>query len=185
MLKTFGTIVFFATIVCFARTAEAQAPAMSADDTAAYINETLHKYPTLEFVDSGCAGYEQVVAISEDRRSLIIRQNQARAIEGRCDNVQTLTVPIFSLNLEKVGTWSKQGQHSSFFLDCVDRVSCFSRRSDAHAPASSENQWFLQATAPDVVSNRLTRAMHHLVDSLLTEANAKVNPNGPFAKGTR
>lgn len=177
--------MFLAVALCFAKTVEAQAPAMSADDTAAYINATLHKYPTLEFVDSGCPGDEQVVSISEDRRSLIIKQTSGTAAEGKCDTVQTLTAPIFSLNLDMLGTWSRQGQHSSFFLDCAGRVGCFSRRSDAHTPVASENQWFLQATAPDVISNRLTRAIHHLVDSLLTEANMRVAANDPFSKGPR
>jgi hypothetical protein len=59
---------------------------------------------------------------------------------------------------------------------------CFSRRSDSHAFASVENTWFLQMTAPDQVSDRLTKAIQHLVDSLLTEATARIDGNDPFAK---
>jgi hypothetical protein len=162
--------------------AEPQAPALSADDTAAYINTTLHKYPTLEFVDSGCPGFQQVVAISSDRRSLIITENLGKSAAGSCDNVQTLTAPIFSLNRDMIGGWSKQGQHSSFFLDCINRVDCFSRRSDGQKFPSAENAWYLHLTGPDQVSSRLTKALQHLLDSLLTEASARVDGNDPFAK---
>lgn len=183
MAQSLKTIAFVAFVFCFAKPAEAQTSALSADDTAAYINTTLHKYPTLEFVDSGCPGHEQVVSISEDRRSILIQQNFFRkSVDGRCDNIQTLTAPIFNLNREGMGSWSKQAQHSSFFLECTNRVDCFSRRSDVHTPASAENNWYLQMTAPDQVSSRLTKAIQHLVESLLAEATVRIDSNDPFAK---
>jgi len=37
-------------------------------------------------------------------------------------------------------------------------------------------------TPPDQVSDRLTKAIQHLVDSLLTEATARIDGNDPFAK---
>ena len=179
---------FFKNVACvafgfgLAGSAGAQAPAPTADDTVAYINTTLQKYPTLEFVGSGCPGHEQVVTVSEDRRSLIIKQTFGKSVEGKCDDVQTLTVPVFNLSLDALGSWSKQGQHSSFFLGCTDRGDCFSRRSDGHAYPSAENQWFLQVTAPDQVSDQLKVAIQHLVGSLLIEANLHIDGNDPFAK---
>ena len=188
MLKFFGTLALSAWLVFSAKPVEAQATAtatpISADDTASYINATLHKYPALEFVNSGCPGYEQIVSISEDRRSLNIQQNVGRALDGTCNKVETVTVPIFSLNLVPLGTWSRQGQHSSFILDCTNRVSCFSYRADMHSYAKSENQWFLHVTAPDLVSNRLQKAIHHLVDALLTEAALRAGPNDSLPKSS-
>jgi hypothetical protein len=163
--------------------AQAPAPALSPDATIAYINTALHNYPTLEFVASGCSGDEQVVTISEDRRSLLIKQNFALPVEGgRCDNVQTLTVPIFSLHLEAFGRWTKQAQHTAFALDCTDNVECFSSRPDARTTASGASQWHLKVTAPDQLSDRFEKALHHLLASLLAEADAHVAANDPFAK---
>jgi hypothetical protein len=76
------------------------------------------------FVDSGGPGSEQVVTIAGDRRSLIITQNFGKSAEGRCDTVQTLTVPVFNSNREGIGAWSRQG-YTSFFLDCINRVALF------------------------------------------------------------
>lgn len=180
MAQFFRNLAAIAFLLCFVKSAEAQGPNLSADDTAAYINTTLHKYPTLEFVGSGCPGYEQVVTISADRRSLILRQNFGQSVVGTCD-VQTLTVPVFSLNRQGIGRWSRQGQHSSFLLDCTNRVDCFSRRSIADRLPFAENHWSLQLTAPDQVSNQLTKAIEHLLALLLTEANARVDTNDPFA----
>ncbi len=181
-LRTFTLLIL---VFCFVKPAEAQVTALTPDDTAAYVNATLHKFPTLEFVDSGCPGYEQVVMISSDRRSLIIKQSFGKSMDGKCDNVQTLTVPIFSLSRDEMGSWSKQGQHSSFVLNCINHVDCFSRQSEAHASASAENTWLLQVTAPDKISNRLTRAIQHLVESLLAEATLRIDSNDPFAKRSR
>jgi len=181
LAQSFKYITLIVIALCFVKAAKAQTSGLSADDTASYINTTLHKYPTLEFIDSGCPGYEQVISISSDRQSLIIRQNFGKIGEGKCDNVQTLTVPVFSLNRDGIGGWSKQGQHSSFFLDCTNRVGCFSRRSDVHT-SSVENTWYLQLTAPDQISNRMTKAIRHLVESLLTESAARIDGNDPFAK---
>ncbi len=192
LAKYVNGVVVVAVMLCFAKIAEGQtatssaaslpAAPLSADDTVSYINATLHKYPTLEFVDSGCPGYEQVVAISSDRRSIIITENSGSSTKGRCDNLQTLTAPIFSLNRDGLGGWSKQGQHSSFFLDCIQRVDCFSRQSEGQSPASAENDWHLHLTAPDEVSNRLTSAIKHLLETLLNEAAARIDPNDPFPK---
>jgi hypothetical protein len=181
LAQFFRNVAVIALVLCFAKAAKAQTPGLSADDTVAYINATLHKYPTLEFVDSGCPGYQQVVTIAADRRSLIIKQNPGKSTEGKCDNLETLTAPIFSLDQNEIGKWSKQGQHSSFFLDCTNRVDCFSRRSNAHSFPSVENNWYLQLTAPDRVSSQLKRAIRHLLDSLLTEATARIDGNDPFA----
>lgn len=166
----------------FGKPVQAQTPTMSADDTVAYLNTTLHKWPTLEFVDSGCPGYEQVISISEDRRSIMIKQNFGRSALGTCGYVQTFIAPVFNLHRDGIGTWSKQGQHTSFFMDCANRVDCFSRRSDAHnlSPApfpAVTNQWFLQMTAPDQVSDQLTKAIKQLLDSLLTEAGSPLDGN--------
>lgn len=178
-LKSMAIVVFS---LCYVTAAETQTSTMSADDTATFINTTLHKYPTLEFVDSGCSGHEQVVGIASDRRSLLIKQNFGKTADGKCDNVATITAPIFSLNQELIGGWSKQAQHTSFFLDCTNRVDCFSRQSEAHTFASAENTWYLQLTAPDQVSDQLTKAIRHLVEALLTEANMRVDRNNPFAR---
>jgi hypothetical protein len=160
----------------------APVPAVAPDDTVAYINATLHKYPSLEFVASGCPGFEQVLAISDDRRSLVLKQNFFRSAEGdKCDDVQTLTFPIFNLNLTSLGAWSKHGQHSSFLLDCTNRTDCVSRRSDPQKPGSAANQWTLRMTAPDVVSDGLQDAIQHLVNSLLDEADKRVDNGDPFA----
>jgi hypothetical protein len=162
---------------------KAESTNLSADATAAYINTTLHKYPTLEFVASGCSGDEQTLSISEDRRSVIIKQNFALPTEGgRCDNIQTLTVPIFNLHLDAIGSWAKRAQHASFYLNCTNAVECFSRRPDAHSTPSGEYQWLLEVTAPDQVCDRLKKAIQHLIASLLTEADAHVASNDPFAK---
>ncbi len=169
-------------MLCSLKASQAQGPAPAADDSLAYINSTLQKYPTIEFAESGCAGSEQVLTISENRRSLNIKQIFFKPVDGGCTDVQTLSVPIFSLNLVRIGSWSKQGQHSTFILECTDRVDCFSRRPDTHVPASVDNQWFLQVTAPDEISDRLRKALKDLVASLLTEANARIDPNDPFAK---
>ncbi len=185
MAQPFRNIAVIAFVFCFVNVAAAQAPALSADDTAAYINTILHKYPTLEFAASGCPGYEEVVEISVDRRSLIITQNSGKSAAGRCDDVQTLTVPIFSLDRGTLGSWYNQGQHTSFLLECKSLVDCYSRRSDAQIFASSENKWFLRVTAPAQISARLTEAMKHLVDSLLNESKARVDGNDPFARRPR
>jgi len=182
LAQSFRNIALLAFAFCLVKAAEAQAPVLSADDTAAYINTTLHKYPTLEFVDSGCPGYEQVVTISGDRRSLIIKQTLGKVVDGRCDSVQTLTVPIFSLDRRSIGSWRKQGQHTALLLECTNFVDCFSRRSDAQVLASAENRWFLQVTAPAAISVRLTEAMQHLVESLSNEARARAEGPDPFAK---
>ena len=183
MAQSLKNLAILALALCSVEAAKAQAPDLSADDTAAYINNTLHKYPSLEFLASGCPGDEQVLSISEDRRSLTIKQNFALPLEGgRCDNLQTLTAPIFSLHLDEIGAWSKQGQHASFFIHCTNSVQCFSRRPDAHTPPAAESQWILKLTAPDVVSDRLKKAIQHVVVALLNEANTHVAPNDPFAK---
>ena len=179
---SFKCIALAAIAFCSAQVGTAQTPSLSADDTVTYINTTLHKYPTLEFVDSGCPGYEQVVAISTDRRSLVITQNFGKSKEGRCDTSQTLTAPIFNLNRDGLGSWSKQGQHSSFFLDCVQRVNCFTRQSDQRSFAFAENNWYLQLTAPDQISDQLSTALKHLHQALLDEANARIDTSDPFAK---
>ncbi len=139
--KHLRSLALTALTLCLHQASEAQAPALSPDATAAYINSTLHQYPTLEFVASGCPGDEQVVTISDDRRSLVIKQNFATPVEGgKCDNVQTLTVPIFSLNPDGLNSWNKQAQHTSFYLYCTNSVQCFSRRPDVHTIPSGEHQ---------------------------------------------
>jgi hypothetical protein len=168
-------------VLCFLSSARAQTPKLSADDTVTYINTTLHKYPALEFVDSGCPGFEQTLSISADRRSLLIKQNFGHSVVGTCDDFQTLTVPVFSMSSDGTGDWSKQGQHSSFLLDCTDHVDCFSRRSSAQPFPLSANHWHLRLTAPDRVSDELTQAIRHLLDSLLADANARLDPTDPFA----
>jgi hypothetical protein len=181
--KHLGNLALLALTLCLYQASRAQAPALSADSTAAYINATLHQYPTLEFVASGCPGDEQVVSISEDRRSLIIKQNFALPIEGgKCDNVQTLTAPIFNLHLDAIGSWERQAQHTTFFLYCTNSVECFSLRPSPRATPSGEHQWFFRITAPDQVSDRLTAAIRHLVAALLNEADSHIAGNDPFAK---
>ncbi len=157
LTQTFRNIVVLVFLLCLVKSAEAQTPNLSPDDTVAYINGTLHKYPTLEFVDHGCPGYEQSVAISEDRRSLLITQNLGHSVVGTCGDIQTLTVPIFSLDREGFGSWSKVAQHSAFALACINGVDCFSRRSSAQLFPRAANRWHLRITAPDQVSNELTR----------------------------
>ncbi|ADW70299.1 hypothetical protein [Granulicella tundricola] len=185
MAQSFKTLALLALALCFGQAAEAQAksPVLSADDTVAFINTTLHKYPTLEFVKSGCPGDEQTVSISDDRRSIIIRQTSVMPVDGgSCDTVQTLTAPIFSLHLIGIGSWTKQGQHTSFFMDCTERVGCFSRRSGPPTPPAIESQWRLAITAPDEVSSRLQKAIRHLVEALLVEADDHIDANDPTAK---
>jgi hypothetical protein len=166
------------------KSAPAETPNLSPDDTVAYINATLHKYPTLEFVDSGCPGYEQAVSIAEDRRSLLINQDFGHSVAGPC-NSQTLTVPIFGLSRVGTGGWSRVGQHSAFLLDCTNHVDCFSRKSAAQPFPLSANRWYLRVTAPNQVSDELTKAIQHLLDSLLAEAGGRLDRNDPFAKRVR
>lgn len=184
MRKLVGTLVLGALSIVSAKALEAQSTTMSVDDTVTYINDTLHKYPTLEFVNAGCPGFEQTVSISEDRRSLVIQQIVGSVHDGTCNRVQTAMVPVFHLNLVPLGMWSKQAQHSSFRLDCVDRLSCFSYHTDAHSYEKSENQWFLRMTAPDVVSDRLQKAIHHLVEGLLAESVVRAGTSDSFSKPT-
>ncbi len=184
MIQIFQKIAAIAFVLCFANLAEAQSANLSPEDTVAYINTTLHKYPTLEFVDSRCPGYEQTVSISEDRRSLLIKQNFGHSVSGTC-NTQTLTVPIFGLHQQGLGDWFRVGQHSAFILDCTNHVDCFSRQTTAQPFPFSANKWYLRLTAPTQVSDQLTKATQHLLDSLLTEASSRLDPNDPFAKHTR
>lgn len=182
MTKFFEIIAAIGFVLCFVKSAKAQTPNLSADDTVTYINNTLHKYPTLEFVDSGCSGFQQDLSISSDRRSILIKQNFGHSVVGTCDDFQTLTAPIFSLNPQGIGDWSKVGQQSAFLMDCINRVDCFSRRSSAQPFPLSANHWHLRITAPDRVSDELTEAIRHLLETLLTEANARLDINDPFLK---
>ncbi|MBB5059722.1 hypothetical protein HDF16_004451 [Granulicella aggregans] len=181
MAQFIRNAALLALLLCFVKSLEAQTAKLSPDDTVSYINTTIHKYPTLEFVDSGCPGFEQAISISEDRRSLLIKQDFAHSVAGTC-NSQTLTVPIFGLSQQGLGGWSRVGQHSAFLLDCKNHVDCFSRGSTAQHFPFSANKWYLRLTGPNQVSDELTRAIQHLVDSLLTEANGRLDGNDPFAK---
>jgi hypothetical protein len=114
----------------------------------------------------------------------MIKQVFGHSVSGTCNN-QTLTVPIFSLNREGIGDWSKVGQHSAFLMRCANSVDCFGRHSAAQPFPLAANNWQLGITAPDQVSDHLTKATQHLLDSLLAEASARLDPNDSFAKHIR
>ena len=113
-LRTFNLLIL---VFCFVKPAEAQVTALTPDDTAAYVNATLHKFPTLEFVDSGCPGYEQVVMISSDRQQpdyqAVLWQINGRKMRQRSD------VDRSDLQLES-GRNGKLVQAGPTFLVCSE-----------------------------------------------------------------